>query len=245
MKYIPDTYTLKARIAPVLLVALPLTLMVLCWQSDVLAKWKTLWAVVLASGGGIILAQFGRDAGKLKEKNLFDSWDGSPTTRKLRHRQQDNPELLKRYHENIRKISPELRIPTPEEEKLNPQEADKVYETVVSILREKTRDKKRFELVFKENCNYGFRRNLWGLKVLGQSLSIICTVLVLIVIICKMVATNNLWEVDTLHITCFAFNILLIYLWLGIVRPEWVKVAADSYADRLLGTMEILVEGKR
>ncbi len=41
-----------------------------------------------------------------------------------------------------------------------------------NYLRENTRDKEKFGLVYAELIGYGFRRNLWGMKKLGVTLSI-------------------------------------------------------------------------
>ena len=71
MKYVPDTYTLKARISPVLLVALPLTLTALCWRADDLAKWETIWSLIIASGGGMFLAQLGRTQGQAARARII------------------------------------------------------------------------------------------------------------------------------------------------------------------------------
>ncbi|MFH1614296.1 MAG: hypothetical protein ABIG61_04325 [Planctomycetota bacterium] len=240
MKYVPDTYTLKARIAPVLLVALPLTLIALCWRAEDMAKWKTVWSVVLASGGGILLAQLGRSRGKLLEPKLFEHWGGKPTTLRLRHKNSLNPELVNRYHKNIVQIMPEIQLPTKEEEEKNPQQADNVYDSTIRALIAKTRDTKKFPLIFKENCNYGFRRNLWGLKRYGVFLATVGCISVFGILIYDFLQTKRFKELDTLKLTCLCISIILCYIWFFVIRKDWIKVAADAYADRLLESTEIL-----
>ena len=70
-------------------------------------------------------------------------------------------------HKKLSELLNGTAIPTPQDEKRDPERADQVYDACVSCLIERTRDKTRFRLLFEENCNYGFRRNLWGMKPLG------------------------------------------------------------------------------
>ena len=37
-----------------------------------------------------------------------------------------------------------------------------------------TRIDPKFPLVFEENCNYGFRRNMYGMRLIGLSVASIC-----------------------------------------------------------------------
>ena len=64
-------------------------------------------------------------------------------------------------------------MPTADDEVNDPDAADRIYASAVSLLLEKTRDKKAFPLVYKELVSYGFRRNLWGLKAGGILFAII------------------------------------------------------------------------
>jgi len=237
----PDTYTVKARIAPVLLVVLPLILTVLCWHSDELSQWKTVWYIILASGGGILLAQLGRTRGKLLEQKLFEEWGGKPTTVKLRINGNTNAELVKKYHIYIAKIMPEITLPSEEDENNNSQKSDNIYDSIVRSLITKTRDIKKYPLIFKENCNYGFRRNLWGLKIYGIPLSILGTVITGGLVINNIIHSSSL---DSLKTICLLGNFILCLIWLFIIKPSWVKIVADAYAERLLESTENLVNTK-
>jgi len=59
-------------------------------------------------------------------------------------------------------LIPAHPMPMIDDERSEPESADHVYDSSTAFLLEKTRDKKAFPLIFEENCNYGFRRNLWG-----------------------------------------------------------------------------------
>ena len=51
--------------------------------------------------------------------------------------------------------------------------AREAYEAAAAYLREQTRDRKAYPLVYEALCEYGFRRNLWGLKPIGLTFSLL------------------------------------------------------------------------
>ncbi len=60
--------------------------------------------------------------------------------------------------------------PTAKDEEADPVKCDAYYERCGNWLRENTRDTKKFKLLFDENINYGYRRNLLGLKAPGLAI---------------------------------------------------------------------------
>jgi hypothetical protein len=86
-----------------------------------------------------------------------------------------------------------------EEELLNPDYALDCYDSCGDLLREKTRDKDKFSLIFQENMNYGFRRNLWGMKTLGIFTSLMGIIFCTIKAIYLWYALGN---IHTISITC-------------------------------------------
>jgi len=146
--------------------------------------------------------------------------------------------ILARRHKKLQELLPDVKMPSPEEEFKNPEAADEVYDSCLSFIREKTRNKKRFGLVFEENCNYGFRRNLWGMKPIGISLSALSTLAIVILIL------KNLFSKE-IPITPFMIgggpiNLLFLFGWLFWFKKEWVKTAAETYAEALLGACDQL-----
>lgn len=240
-----DLYTLKARVAPVMIVALPLVLTAVCWRADELAQWQTVWSIILASGGGILLGEFGRTRGKALELKLYASWGGRPTTRMLRWRSSTNLELLKRYRRNIGRIVPDVQMPTEEQEAKDPATADSVYDAVTKTLISKTRNKRKYDLVFKENCSYGFRRNLWGLKPYGAIVTVLALVVTATLILMDLIESRQMTSVETLQVACLAVASILAYAWLCVIKPSWIRVAADAYAERLLEATEVLAGDTR
>jgi hypothetical protein len=123
-----------------------------------------------------LLAQIGRDNGKKKEKELFKHWGGKPTNTILKHSNDHlDVHTKKRFHTKLEQIISDIKIPTAEEEQKNPQTADAIYDNCTKYLIAKTRDSSKYFLLFKENINYGFRRNLWGMKTWALLIILIST----------------------------------------------------------------------
>ena len=93
-------------------------------------------------------------------------------------------------------------------------------------------------LVFEALCEYGFRRNLWGLKPWGISASTIGFVtnagVVLTHTACGFAASLPIL------LAAGALSGLALLVWIVRVDPDWVKTTAFAYADRLLAASEQL-----
>ena len=227
-----DAYTTRARLWPALLVALPLGLTTLALLPGDFRGWDVLWSLIVFSGGTALLAEIGRDFGKKKEPRLFHLWGGKPTTQMLRHRDAPDKTALKYWHSQLEQLIPGLKLPTPEEEKRNPLEADQLYERCIDFLRGQTRDKKKFPLIFEENCNYGLRRNLWGMRPLGIAISSLSVVAIGVVI-----AFNYFIEAlppSPMEVVCGSVSLFLLLGWIILFTPKWVRIPAEAYAQRLL-----------
>ncbi len=227
-----DAYTIRARLWPALLVALPLGLTTLALLPGSFQGWDALWSLIVFSGGTALLAEIGRDYGKKKELRLFQLWGGKPTTRMLRHRDTPDITALMHQHRQLEQLIPGLKLPTPEDEKTKPLEADQVYEKCIEFLRVQTRDRKKFPLVFEENCNYGFRRNLWGMRPLGIVISILSFVAIGMAITLNYFV--NKLPPSPMEIACGSISLLLVLGWIILFTPKWVRVPAEAYAQRLL-----------
>jgi hypothetical protein len=229
-----DSYTWRARIVPAFLVFLPLAIAAFLWIPGIELVGRLAGVVLGPLGIAMLMAQVGRDLGYKKQPRLWNQWGGAPTTQLLRHRNLiTNPVLREQYHRKLKELQSDLEIPTPEEEAQDPQRADHIYEAGIRHLIIRTRDQKQFPLVFPENVNYGFRRNLWGLKIFGTLFAL-----------AGLAACGlNLWlnwkqaqGIATEAAVSGAFNLLLLLFWVFWVTPNWVRIAADAYAARLLET---------
>ncbi len=233
--WLMDAYTFRARLVHAFLASLPAALAALPWAPDILTTVKamgagTLVAVLMTA----IMVQVGRHAGRRLQHELFAEWGGSPTTRLLRHRETTNSTLLHRRHAQVAMLTG-LQLPSAAEEEQDPAKADEIYETCIAIFREKTRDTRRFGHLFSENCDYGFRRNLWGLKSFGISLAA-AVVVGAGVYIAVVMRTSG--RVPTPAVVAAAGSAVVVTAWLSYVKKDWVRAVADAYAERLLATLE-------
>ncbi len=236
----PDTYTRRARLAPSLLLALPIALAIFAILPEKTLDWESIWAIVIWCGGAKLLWEIGRDKGKKKEPLLFDMWGGKPTTMLLRHRNLNNGTILEHRHNKLQRLLPDIKLPTAEEESANPLKADEIYEACTTFLRNRTRDTEKYPLVFKENCSYGFRRNLWGMKAIGITTTIVG--LAIIIIFLTHVIFKKIEPIPINAILCGLINLTLLLLWFFWFKPEWKRTPAVAYEERLMESLETISE---
>ncbi|GAA4757825.1 hypothetical protein GCM10023328_47110 [Modestobacter marinus] len=87
----------------------------------------------------------------------------------------------------------------------------------------------------EENAQYGFRRNLLGVKPYALAVLAICLVADLVLIIGALPggAPNRL-----LTGLVMAVHAAALLGWLAQVRPPWVREAADDYTTRLFAALD-------
>jgi len=232
-----DEYSFKARLIPAFLVLLPIAIAAWAWLQDFSPSWKLLGEIIVYCGGTFLLAQLGRDLGRRKEKDLFSAWGGKPTTRILRHRQSTLDGItLNRYHQKLGGML-SIEFPSKELEVADKKKADELYEAAVRVLLERTRDKGQFPLVFKENVNYGFRRNLWGMKPAAIA---ICSLSLLAGFAPVVLAASGGMPIPPTGIISTVCNAVLLTWWIVRITPGWVRLPAEAYALRLLASSEQL-----
>lgn len=232
-----DEYTLRARIIPAFLVLLPVALAGFTWIPGAIAIPPIVLGTAIYGGLVFLLSQFVRDEGKRKEATLFKKWGGLPTTRCLRHRDTKLDVLtFDRYRRSLEKMFG-LPFPSKTEEQRDEKGADELYESTAKALLEKTRDKSKFPLVFAENVNYGFRRNLWAMKPVAVFL---CTGGTIAAIVKIGLPIYNNVGVPPEVLAVAVLDILLLSWWLVRITPNWVRAVADTYAQTLIACSELL-----
>ena len=245
-----DPYTFRARIQPALVVVLPLGFVMFALLPEHPFFVTAFFGLLGAAGGTAVMAQVGRELGRRKEPTLWKSWGGPPTTRLLRHRRLPGdptlaPELRQQVEEWIG-----YPLPAQEEEETSPEWADRKYEEAVTSLREATRDASRFPLVFAENANYGFRRNLWGLRPVGTAVAVVLFLFswtLLSLTIWGRPWPDPWWNVianpdsvAVIRIMVAAADTVFAVFWLFWVKSSWVEDVANAYALRLLESVQTL-----
>ena len=229
MKSILDLYSLCARAFPVYLTILPTALVLSAILPDGLNLPLGGAAAIVFLPLSFLSGQVGADYGKRLEKRLWRQWGGAPTTRFLRHSNREfNLRTRERIHDKLRSLG--LRVPSKDEENNDVQSADTYYESCTEELIRRTRNHARFPLVFKGLTEYGFRRNLLGLKPLGLLIVVVSFLL------CALFVGIKWNENGELAIAIVATLLVagLFLTWVTWISKRTVSLAADRYARFLL-----------
>jgi hypothetical protein len=239
--FLLDPYDRTARLYPAIFTVAPVVGLVLGIFSPDLKLLEVILAVGVGGGGAFFVAHFARDAGDKIQAQLFKDWDGMPSVAILRHRDKTIDRITKaRYRKRLVKMVDGTKNITVAQEQSNHMLADETYLAWSTFLRVRTRGSKRFNLVGIENINFGYRKNMLGLRAWGIFLS----ALSLVGTIAMTVAYGKIdgWtaEVFSELITLDTLLFLQVMFWIMSVNKKWVKQAADAYACRLIESVENL-----
>lgn len=224
-----STYVMKAQLGPAALAAVPAVVLGFGALSS-LEGAGSIVAFILATVL-VVVCGVVRGFGRRLEPGLWESWGGPPTTRLLRWSDASNSLAIERRHALLSVVLGES-LPSPEEETLDPAGADARYAVAVSVLRQRTRNGPAFKLVAQQNAEYGLRRNCLGLR----SVALAVAAAVLAVSAVLLALQGGSWH----FVLAAAVSILALLAWGFLVTPDWVRGAADLYAQRLMEAIESL-----
>jgi hypothetical protein len=220
-----DPYELKARIAPGLILALPVLADVV-YATPVLTSWplfaaSSVCTLALLYGLSIVV----RALGKAVEPRLWHEWGGPPSTRLMRYRDTTFGTDLKRSIQKalVKKFS--TRLLTPEEESTKPEIADSLIIDAFRQVRQYLRQHDPRGLWFMHDIEYGFCRNLLGCRILWVLFSVSGAIFAA----AHAVKTgtdpvNPASTIATLSLVCAAY-----VGW--VILPDATKRTADAYAE--------------
>lgn len=224
-----DRYSRDARLKPALIAAIPAVLLLVAAGVRISMLCTMFLVPLSALGLTLLLAQIGRDQGRELEGQLFVRWGGKPTTRLMRHRDLTiNSVTKKRLHNKATELL-EMEMPNANEESESPDVSDLMYDSFADVLRDRTRDARKFPLVLQELINYGFRRNLLGLRPLALLIAALALALT-----AALLLENRPTSEMTVVITSISIEAAIAYFWAFVVNDSWVRVAADAYARQLI-----------
>jgi|SRR5882724_1544162 len=239
---VTDPYERPARLYPALLALLPLLALVMLLYGPTATALTGAVTVAVSCGGLYLTTNFCRESGKRLEERLYREWGGRPTTQLLRHRDNNIESVTKRRYHTF--LASKINVPFPDkdQEVNNPAAADEIYQSGVRWLLNHTRpeDNKKFELIFKENVAYGFRRNALGVKPLGLVTSVGSLLWVLVAEgvffgpnhrFIDVTAFSRMPEPATASLIV---SVVLIVSWLFFFTKSSVRTAAFTYAETLL-----------
>jgi hypothetical protein len=238
LSLLTDGYERKARLYPALLLFMPIALVVGCGLGKSISSTEAAVGLFVTCGGLLLLAQIARDAGKGKERALFLKWDGIPSVSIFRYRDaRVDPITKARCHKKMSRLVKEAIAPSSADEIADPVAADRVYTAWSTYIRVNTRDTRKFPLLFQENINYGYRRNVWGLRSTG----IVVTAFSLIGAVAWLYMRFRSSRQISVELTIASIVILiLLLLWLFRFTADWVRIPANAYAERLIEAIDSL-----
>lgn len=226
-----DSYSVRARLAPAILAALPVGVSIVCLGLAKSSLVAFLSAGVVTLVGAMVAMQITRDLGKKVEARLFEGGKSLPTTIMLRHSDSTLDPLTKaKVHQALVRGSGHP-LPSANDEVADLAAADSVYTAAVNWLREHYRKPDTAPVAFEENVSYGFRRNLRGLRWIGLLLSLALLAGSTWKLRAALLANAELpseWLLGGL------LSLLLIAFWLMVVRDTWVEEGGRRYARALL-----------
>lgn len=243
-----DTYSRQARLYPSLLTIAPLTItVILLLPVEVsIDTLNIVLAIVAFLGGFYFLSGLARSKGKSIENKLNESWGGWRTTVLLRHSDDHFDAFTKqRYHSALQEICGNaFTMPSPEEEAQDLSLADQKYRSASKVLIEKRRDKEH-HLLHKENAQYGFWRNLLGLKSWTISLTIVSLLISLAVLINTIPGPFESFNAFVRHfkqewlvyLVCIG-NLVYLAFFSIYVNALRVLEASNNYASALFRSLD-------
>lgn len=241
--HVIDAYDRAARLYPSLLCLLPVVAVAAGVYGTVLSLNSALVTLVTSFGGLFLLMSVSRDLGKRLEPGLYAAWGGKPTTQLLRHRDSTlDPVTKKRFHGFLEKHL-DVTFPTVEEEAADPLHADGVYQSGTQWLLGKTRDRSKFPFVFKENVNYGFRRNCLGLRPVGLLMALLAAAWTLAVSGVLSAAGMSVTKIAAATIgakVALVVALGMAFVWAFLITRGSVRRVAFAYADMLLRACDTL-----
>jgi hypothetical protein len=173
---------------------------------------------------------------------------GKLTTQLLRHRHGIIDSVAKRRYHTFLAAKIDAPFPDAEQEKSDPAKADEAYQSGARWLLDHTRPDggKKFDLLFRDNVTYGFRRNALGARPLGIVIAIGCLLWVLAKEHVLFGAGGRIvdWSVlgrfSSPAIASLAVSGVMLLVWVFFFTKTSLRTCAFSFAETLLRTCDTL-----
>lgn len=236
-----DEYERQARLAPGVLALLPVAVVVVIYGVSFSPLVTSLGSLLFLAGGPLLLAETVRHQGRKIQEDIWQSWGGSSTTRKLRLCESSQNTVRREAWRTAISSVTKIELQSLRSEKANPERADETIELAVSKLRDRTRDSVKFPRVKKENRSYGFQRNIYGIRWFGRLVSVGALLLVLTYLLWVYQGVG--WSIlGFSNFAAFASLVMFLFFWLLVPSLGRVKSAADAYADELLNAAILIAD---
>ena len=237
-----DDYERRARLVPGLLAILPfIVLFAVFGLRQIPAVSYVLGILAVAGVGPVLIAGGVRSFGKSAERRLWKSWGGPPTTTWLRLEPPTDNEVQRTMWRKAVEAVSGVPLPSLRAERRDAAKADTVIETAVTRVRRKT-GKEKFPFLFSENRNYGYERNLYGVRWAARGASLL-SALALAGYIVWVAPLVHRPQVSAGNLFGIAACLICFVGWFILPSKKRVKDAADRYANELLHAAVTLQEG--
>jgi hypothetical protein len=245
---VTDPYDRQARLYPALLCLLPLLALVALLYATNVSALTGVVTIAVSCGGLFLMTNICREMGKRLEGQLFREWGGKPTIQLLRHRDGVIDSISKRRYHAFLAAKINTAFPDAEQEKLDPAKADEAYQSGARWLLDHTRPDmgKQFDLLFRDNIAYGFRRNALGVKPLAITLALACLLWalakahVLFSAGGRIADWGALTQLSSAAVASLAVSGVMLLVWLFFFTKTSLRTSAFTFAQTLLRTCDTL-----
>jgi hypothetical protein len=244
---VTDPYDRQARLYPALLCLLPLLALVALLYAPNASALTGVVTLAVSCGGLFLMTNICREMGKRLEERLFREWGGKPTTQLLRHRDGSIDSVTKRRFHAFLATKINTTFPDVEQEKSDPAKADEAYQSGARWLLDHTRPEGgKFDLLFRDNVTYGFRRNALGARPLGVVIAVACLLWALVKdhvffgASGKIVNWSVLGQLSPPAIASLAVSGVMLLVWVFFFTKTSLRTCAFSFAETLLRTCDTL-----
>jgi hypothetical protein len=228
-----DEYDRKARLIPGLLVTFPVAITIIALSLKAQPVVAAACGLISGLGGPFVLASAVRTRGLAMQETLFRTWNGAPTTHALRHRDQMWSDARRaQWRLDVGKATG-LALPDEATEAADPMAADGAFETAVARMRTMTRDKGKFRMVFIENRNFGYERNLLAMQRPGLLICAVSAAALIVLLIVRLLG-------DLLGVSALSLGVGLgivaatAIFWVAIPSRDRALLVGRRYAEQLL-----------
>jgi hypothetical protein len=220
-----DRYERKARLLPGLMLAATPALTAGSVSQE-LTSWYNAasFTVGIEFLFAVLLGHYARSRGRVAEDHLWNSWDGPPTTRWLRPLDRTCSDSQKsKWRGAIKRITG-ISIPASIPDGANQETVDRQIGDATRQLRYALRNRPEATILAIHNEDYGFARNLYGVRWHWVVMCISCLVG------CGVAFAIGLRPYMGLAVS---LSFTLISLLIAKELPDYVRRCADRYAESL------------
>jgi hypothetical protein len=229
-----DEYERRARVIPGFLAIFPLVVLFsVLGLRQVPAIVYIVGALTITAGGPVVVSTAVRSLGRAAEPRLWESWGGPPTTAWLRLREPSENETQRDLWRSSIHIISGITLLSLRAERANPAKADNSIETAIKRIRDRTRNKEQFPLLYSENRGYGYERNIYGVRWAARGLALTSAAAMASYIFWIAPALNRP-SITTQNVFGLLACLSFFFVWIILPSEKRVRDAANRYANELL-----------